>query len=85
MVTTDEGTLDIQLEPEWGEDGVLFKVIFYDSDTGKIQRHIDFDFSIENEEGEVYRASKSYHLPLHTNSGIMVVPYKFAENGSYVV
>jgi hypothetical protein len=79
MQTTDGGSLNVSLEPTWEDDGqALFKITFYEVGTDKVQRHVDFGFSIYANETQL-----SGQSALHTSSGIVFIPQNFKENGSY--
>jgi DNA-binding beta-propeller fold protein YncE len=94
--TTSRGTLDVILDPSpqpvVNKDQTNFKVIFLQKGgkgIDKIQDHVDYNFTIAKEGGKkVFEAtalSDEPGIPLHTAKGIVIIPYKFQETGSYLV
>lgn len=83
---TSGGTLNITLEPEWGDNSTRFHVGFIDPATGQPHQHQDYDFVILQGEDEVFRASEQTgQQVLHNVEGTLTVPFQFAENGDYTV
>jgi len=92
--TTSGGSLDVMLEPSKTSidtnGQTSFKVAFLKPKTNPPQVHIDYDFTIEKDGKTVYRAAEhtgQQPAPpyLHTAEGIVTIPYKFEQNGSYTV
>ncbi|MDN5866188.1 MAG: hypothetical protein L0H55_02170 [Candidatus Nitrosocosmicus sp.] len=58
-------------------NNLYFRLLFVDPNTDKLQRHVDYDFVILDDEREIYRLSNESGMPLfpmHSSSGIGVVP-----------
>ena len=86
---TSEGVLDVMIEPNWEEtinETTEFKVTFLQPGTETVQVHIDYDFIIKQGDEVVFKASTPVNQPLlHTETGIVTIPYQFEENGSYTI
>jgi hypothetical protein len=86
---TSGGTLDIMLTPEVNpEDGrdIKFHVSFLNPGTDQPHEHQDYDVVILQGGNEVFSAAQQTGQPvLHNVPGTLTVPYKFEENGDYVV
>jgi hypothetical protein len=87
--STSGGTLDVKLEPtpnpiKSGQE-INYKVTFLQKGTDTVQVHIDYDFIIlKDNNTEVFRASQQIGQPLlHTAEGIVTIPFKIEEPGSY--
>lgn len=84
--TSSGGSLDVMVEPQWGEDGTAqFEVSFLQPGSETVQEHIDYDVKISDSSGnELYSAAGELNQPtLHTAAGVVTIPYTFEENGSY--
>lgn len=88
------GSLDVVLDPEWGDGGqggqgapAQFRLTFLQPGTETPQQHIDYDLVVKDDSGaEVFRATDLLNQPvLHTEPGTVTIPYEFEENGSYTV
>ncbi|HEX7817940.1 MAG TPA: hypothetical protein VF419_01045, partial [Nitrososphaeraceae archaeon] len=61
-----------------------FMITFLQPSSQTVQVHVDYDFAITNNDGEVFRASTKTGQPLlHTAEGIVKIPYKFDQGGEY--
>jgi hypothetical protein len=85
--TTDKGTLDVRLEPMWGEGGQTdFNVGFLNPGTETLHEHQDYDFRILKDGQQVFSAAnQTGQAVLHNVEGTLTVPYTFQENGDYTV
>lgn len=86
--TSSGNSLDVIVEPQWGQDAqTQLKVSFLQPDTDTVQEHIDYDLKVMDRDGnEVFSAAGQLNQPtLHTAEGVVTIPYKFEENGSYTI
>jgi hypothetical protein len=86
--STDKGTLDITLDPEWGADrNAKFHVRFLNPGTDEQHLHQDYGFAILQDGQEVYRAidTQTNSPVIHNVPGQATFPFTFQENGDYVV
>ena len=85
--TTDKGTLDVRLEPMWGEGGQAdFNVAFLNPGTDSLHEHQDYDIRILKDGQQVFSAANQTGQPvLHNVEGTLTVPYTFQENGDYTI
>jgi hypothetical protein len=84
---TTKGTLDIRVEPIWGDNGsATFRVSFLNPGTDTFHEHQDYDFRILKNETEVFSAARQTGQTLiHNVEGTITVPYTFQENGDYTI
>jgi hypothetical protein len=85
--TTDKGTLDVRLEPMWGEGGQAdFNVAFLNPGTDSLHEHQDYDIRILKDGQQVFSAAnQTGQAVLHNVEGTLTVPYTFQENGDYTI
>jgi hypothetical protein len=85
--TTDKGTLDVRLEPMWGEGGQAdFNVAFLSPGTDSLHEHQDYDIRILKDGQQVFSAAnQTGQAVLHNVEGTLTVPYTFQENGDYTI
>jgi hypothetical protein len=85
--TTDKGTLDVRLEPMWGEGGQAdFNVAFLNLGTDSLHEHQDYDIRILKDGQQVFSAAnQTGQAVLHNVEGTLTVPYTFQENGDYTI
>lgn len=85
--TTTKGTLDVRLEPMWGEGGQAnFNVSFFNPGTSTLHQHQDYDFRILRGDQQVFSAAnQTGQAVLHNVEGTLTVPYTFEENGDYTI
>lgn len=86
--TLSGGSLDVMVEPQWGQNAdAQIKVSFLVPDSETVQEHIDYDLKIADSSGnQVFSAAGQLNQPtLHTAEGVVTIPYKFEENGSYTI
>ncbi len=85
--TTDNGSLDIRLVPEWNEGGqATFTVNFLNPGTETLHEHQDYDFRILKDGQQVFSAAtQTGQAVLHNVEGTLTVPYTFQENGDYTI
>ena len=85
--TTDKGTLDVRLEPMWGEGGQAdFNVAFLNPGTDSLHEHQDYDIRILRDGQQVFSAAnQTGQAVLHNVEGTLTVPYSFQENGDYTI
>ncbi len=85
--TTDNGSLDIQLIPEWNEGGqATFTVNFLNPGTETLHEHQDYDFRILRDGQPVFSAAnQTGQAVLHNVEGTVTIPYTFQENGDYTI
>ena len=85
--TTDGGSLDIRLVPQWNEGGqATFTVNFLDPGTETLHEHQDYDFRILRDSQQVFSAAtQTGQAVLHNVEGTLTVPYTFQENGDYTI
>jgi hypothetical protein len=85
--TTDKGTLDVRLEPMWGEGGQAdFNVAFLNPGTDSLHEHQDYDIRILKDGQQVFSAAnQTGQAVLHNVEGTLIVPYTFQENGDYTI
>jgi hypothetical protein len=60
-----------------GDEAKLFRIAFIDPTTLLVQRHIDFDFTIINDDRETFRLSNMSgqpNFPIHSSKGWEIVP-----------
>ena len=82
--STDD--LDILLEPTWDANSTKFKVSFLEPGTDTPHQHQDYNFVILQDGKEVFNAAKQIgQSAIHNAEGTITVPYKFQQNGYYVV
>ena len=82
------GSLDVLVEPQWGEDSqAQFRVSFLQPGTDMPHEHIDYDLIITDSEGNrVFSAAAATNQPvLHTEPGVVTIPYRFEQDGSYTI
>jgi hypothetical protein len=80
--------LDVLVEPQWGQDAqAQIRVSFLQPGSDTVQQHIDYDLKIADSTGnQVFSAAGQLNqATLHTEPGSVTIPYRFAENGSYIV
>lgn len=87
---TTGGSLDVVIEPSPTpaniDNQTDFKITFLTANTETPQLHVDYDFVITQGDQEVFRASKQLNQPLlHTEPGIVTIPYKFENGGDYTL
>lgn len=87
-VPTDGNSLNIDLQiqpfPITKSVDSQFMITFLQPSSQTVQVHVDYDFSITNNNNEVFRASSITGQPLlHTAEGIVKIPYKFTQDGEY--
>lgn len=84
---TGGGSLDILLEPSADGSQTKFKVTFLQPGKTAAQNHVDYDFVISDSASkELFRAAKQLNQPvLHTEPGIVTIPYKFEKRGTYEI
>ena len=85
---TDGNSVDIDLQiqpfPISKDVDSQFTITFLQPSSQTVQVHVDYDFAITNNDGEVFRASTKTGQPLlHTAEGIVKIPYKFDQGGEY--
>ncbi|MEM2139999.1 MAG: hypothetical protein QXJ74_02760 [Nitrososphaera sp.] len=81
-------SLDILVEPRWDQDRMAdLKVSFLQPGTDTIQVHVDFDVKVVDSGGnQVFSAAGLLGFPtLHTAEGVVEIPYRFEEDGSYTL
>lgn len=85
--TTDKGTLDVRLEPMWGEGGQAdFNVAFLNPGTDSLHEHQDYDIRILKDGQQVFSAAnQTGQAVLHNVEGTLTVPYTFQGNGDYTI
>lgn len=88
--STDKGTLDVRLEPMWGEGGQAdFNVAFLNPGTDSLHEHQDYDIRILKDGQQVFSAAnETGQAVLHNVEGTLTVPqvpYTFQENGDYTI
>ena len=85
--TTDKGTLDVRLEPMWGEGGQAdFNVSFLNPGTDSLHEHQDYDIRILKDGQQVFSAAnQTGQAVLHNVEGTLTVPFTFQENGDYTI
>jgi hypothetical protein len=86
--TSSGDSLDVVVEPQWDQNGrVDLKVSFLQPGTDDIQVHVDFDVKLVDEGGnQVFSIAELFGFPaMHTAEGVVEIPYRFEENGSYMV
>lgn len=85
--TTDSGSLDIRLVPQWNEGGqATFTVNFLNPGTETLHEHQDYDFRILRDGEQVFSAAtQTGQAVLHNVEGTLTVPYTFQENGDYTI
>lgn len=82
------GSLDVVVDPQWGEDRqVQLGISFLHPGTDTVHEHIDYDLKITDSDGNlVYSAASQLNQPtLHTEPGSVTIPYRFMENGGYIL
>lgn len=63
-----------------------FTITFLQPSSQAVQAHVDYDFAITQNNNEVFRASSITGQPLlHTAEGIVKIPYKFTQDGDYLL
>ena len=85
--TSSGASLDIMVEPQWGQDRqAQLKVSFLQPDTDTVQVHIDYDLKVMDSGGnEVFNLACPPDPICHTGEGVVTIPYKFEQNGSYTI
>jgi hypothetical protein len=85
--TTDNGSLDIRLVPQWNEAGqATFTVNFLNPGSETLHDHQDYDFRILRDGQQVFSAaSQTGQAVLHNVEGTLTIPYTFPENGDYTI
>lgn len=85
--TTDKGSLDIRLVPQWNEAGqATFTVNFLNPGSETLHDHQDYDFRILRDGQQVFSAaSQTGQAVLHNVEGTLTIPYTFPENGDYTI
>jgi hypothetical protein len=81
-------SLDILVEPQWDQNSLVdLKVSFLQPGTDTIQVHVDFDVKlIDDGANQVFSAAGLLGFPtLHTAEGVVSIPYRFQDNGSYTI
>lgn len=81
-------SLDVLVEPQWNQNSLVdLKVSFLQPGTDDIQVHVDFDVKLIDDGGnQVFSAAGLLGFPtLHTAEGVVEIPYRFQENGSYTM
>jgi hypothetical protein len=85
-MTQSTDSLDILLEPQWSADSTKFKVSFLEPGTDTIHQHQDYNFVILQDGKEVFNAAEQIgQSAIHNAEGTITVPYKFQQDGDYVV
>lgn len=76
--------VDVRLEQDSNDTNYNFKITFLQHNSQTVQVHIDYDFRILQNGTIIFDAAKSTNQKiLHTAEGIVTIPYKFKDNGSY--
>ena len=94
--STNDGTLDVHLEPTpypltTNSELIRFKVSFLKPNTSQIQEHVDFNMRILKDNKQIFQASNQTGqptVPLHATDGYMTVPmlnYQFNQSGKYLI
>lgn len=87
MTTSGNGSLDILLEPIWGEDAkVSLNIMFLNPGTEERHQHQDYDVVIRQDGNQIFSAAGALNQQLlHNVPGNVTIPYKFEQNGNYTV
>lgn len=88
--TSSGSSLDILVEPQWDPDQermANLKVSFLQPGSDNIQVHVDFDVKVVDSGGnQMFSYAGLLGFPtLHTAEGVVEIPYRFEENGSYTL
>jgi hypothetical protein len=88
-LVTSGRSLQVLIEPTWveGKESTI-RVTFYEPNSTKIQRHVDFDVVImDKDRNEIFSAANESYTQsaLHSNRGVAIIPYTFPEVGSFTI
>ena len=86
--TSSGNSLVVIVEPQWNQDAqAKFKVSFLDPVTDTVHQHIDYDLKVTDSGGnEVFNLTCPPDPNIcHTGEGVVTIPYKFEQNGSYTI
>ena len=89
---TSGGSLNVILQPSpfpviKGTQTNL-KVSFDQKGSSVLQPHVDYDLTIMKDGKQVFQLSSQAgypNQPLHTTTGVVIIPYTFQQEGTYVI
>ena len=90
---TSGGSLNVILQPSpfpviKGTQTNL-KVSFDQKGSSVLQPHVDYDLTIMKDGKQVFQLSSqaghTTNQPLHTTTGVVIIPYTFQQAGTYVI
>ncbi|MGH9991234.1 MAG: hypothetical protein ACREAZ_01120 [Nitrososphaera sp.] len=86
-VNLQDLNLDILLGLTMTDDSqAKFEVSFLNNGTDTPHKHIDYAFTISDQDGkQIFNASPSNQPTLHTAEGVVTIPYTIQQKGDYSV